>query len=101
MTLDQYLTLATLVFCIGIYGVLTRRNAIGVLISIELMFNAVNLLMVAFTFHVSPQGLAGQIFAVLIIVIAAAETTVGMAIVLLLYRGFRGILVDRVNFLKW
>lgn len=101
MTLDQYLTLATLVFCIGIYGVLTRRNAIGVLISIELMFNAVNLLMVAFTLYVSPQGLAGQIFAVFIIVIAAAETTVGMAIVLLLYRGFRGILVDRVNFLKW
>ena len=101
MTLDQYLTLATLVFCIGIYGVLTRRNAIGVLISVELMFNAVNLLMVAFTRFVAPQGLEGQIFAVFIIVIAAAETTVGMAIVLLLYRGFRGILVDRINLLKW
>ena len=101
MSLDQYLTLATLVFMIGMYGVLTRRNAIGVLISIELMFNAVNLLMVAFTRFVSPQGLEGQIFSVFIIVIAAAEATVGMAIVLLLYRGFKGINVDRVNFLKW
>jgi NAD(P)H-quinone oxidoreductase subunit 4L len=101
MTLDQYLTLGMLVFCIGVFGVLTRRNAIGVLISVELMFNAVNLVMVAFTRFISPSGLEGQVFAVFIIVIAAAETTVGMAIVLLLYRGFRGILVDRINMLKW
>jgi NADH-quinone oxidoreductase subunit K len=99
--MNQYLTLAVLVFMIGLFGVLTRRNAIGVLISIELMFNAVNLLLVTFTRYVGPQGLAGQIFAVFIIVIAAAEATVGMAIVLLLYRGFRGINVDKVNFLKW
>jgi len=101
MTLYQYLTLATLVFCIGIFGVLTRRNAIGVLIAIELLFNSVNLLLVAFTKFVSPQGLVGQVFAIFIIVIAAAETTVGMAIVLLVYRGFRGIQADRINFLKW
>jgi NADH-quinone oxidoreductase subunit K len=101
MNLNQYLTLATLVFVIGMFGVLTRRNAIGILISVELMFNAVNLTLVAFTKFISPQGLAGQVFAVFIIVIAAAETTVGMAIVLLLYRGFRGINVDRVHFLKW
>ena len=101
MTLYQYLTLASLIFCIGTFGVLTRRNAIGVLIALELMFNSVNLLLVAFTRFVSPQGLEGQIFAVFVIVIAAAEATVGMAIVLLLYRGFRGIQVDRVNFLKW
>jgi len=101
MNLNQYLTLATLVFCIGIFGLLTRRNAIGILISIELMFNAVNLSLVAFTRFISPDGLAGQIFSVFIIVIAAAETTVGMAIVLLLYRGFRGINIDRVHFLKW
>lgn len=101
MTLYQYLALATLVFCIGVFGVLTRRNAIGVLIAIELLFNSVNLLFVAFTKFVSPQGLAGQVFAIFIIVIAAAETTVGMAIVLLVYRGFRGIQVDRINFLKW
>ena len=101
MTLYQYLTLASLIFCIGTFGVLTRRNAIGVLISLEIMFNSVNLLLVAFTRFVSPQGLEGQIFALFVIVIAAAESTVGMAIVLLLYRGFRGIQVDRVNFLKW
>jgi NAD(P)H-quinone oxidoreductase subunit 4L len=101
VTLYQYLTLASLVFCIGMSGVLTRRNAIGVLISLELMFNSVNLLLVAFTRFVSPQGLEGQIFALFVIVIAAAEATVGMAIIMLLYRGFRGIQVDRVNFLKW
>ena len=101
MSLYQYLTLAALIFCIGTFGVLSRRNAIGVLISLELMFNSVNILLVAVTRFVSPQGLEGQIFAVFVIVIAAAEATVGMAIVLLLYRGFRGILVDRVNFLKW
>ena len=101
MTLYQYLALATLVFCIGVFGVLTRRNAIAVLIAIELLFNSVNLLLVAFTKFVSPQGLVGQLFAVFIIVIAAAETTVGMAIVLLVYRGFRGIQTDRIGFLKW
>ena len=101
MTLYQYLTLATLVFCIGVFGVLTRRNAIAVLIAIELLFNSVNLLLVAFTKFISPQGLVGQLFAVFIIVIAAAETTVGMAIVLLVYRGFRGIQTDRIGFLKW
>lgn len=65
------------------------------------MFNSVNLLMVAFTKYISPQGLEGQVFAIFIIVIAAAESVVGMAIILLLYRGFRGIDVDRVNYLKW
>jgi len=101
VSLNQYLTLASLVFMIGLFGVLTRRNAIGILISIELMFNAVNLLLVAFTRFVAPQALTGQIFSIFIIVIAAAEATVGMAIVLLIYRGFRGINVDRINFLKW
>ena len=101
MTVYQYLTLAALIFCVGLFGVLTRRNAIGVLIAIELMFNAVNILLVAMARFVSPQGLEGQIFAVFVIVIAAAEATVGMALVLLLYRGFRGIQIDRVNFLKW
>lgn len=101
MTFYQYLTLATLVFCIGLFGVLTRRNAVAVLIAIELMFNSVNLLLVAFTKFVSPAGLVGQLFAVFVIVIAAAEVTVGMAIVLLVYRGFRGIQADRIGFLKW
>jgi NADH:ubiquinone oxidoreductase subunit K len=101
MTLNQYLTLGALVFVIGLFGVLTRRNAIGILISIELMFNSVNLMFVAFARYISPQGIGGQIFSIFIIVIAAAEATIGMAIVLLIYRGFRGINVDRINFLKW
>ena len=101
MILNQYLTLAALVFIIGLFGVLTRRNAVGILISIELMFNAVNIMFVAFARYVEPQGIAGQVFSIFVIVIAAAEATIGMAIVLLIYRGFRGINVDRINFLKW
>ncbi len=99
--LNHYLTLSTILFCIGIFGVLTRRNAIGILMSIELMFNAVNINFVAFSRFVTPAALVGQIFAVFVITIAAAEATVGLAIVLLIYRNFKGINVDNINIMKW
>jgi NADH-quinone oxidoreductase subunit K len=88
-------------FGIGIFGVLTRRNAIGILMSIELMFNAVNINFVAFSKFVTPGEFVGQIFAIFVITIAAAEATVGLAIVLLMYRNFKGINVDAVNIMKW
>ncbi len=97
----QYLALATILFAIGIFGVLTRRNAIGILMSLELMFNAVNINLVAFNKFIGPDNLTGQIFAIFIIVIAAAEATVGLAIVLLLYRNWRGIDIDNINIMKW
>ena len=75
-------------FCIGIYGVVTRRNAIGVLMAIELMFNAANINFIAFSKFITPTLLTGQIFAVFVIAIAAAEATVGLAIVILIYRAF-------------
>lgn len=99
--LNHYLILSTVLFCIGIFGVLTRRNAIGILMSIELMFNAVNINFVAFSKFVTPGEFVGQIFAIFVITIAAAEATVGLAIVLLIYRNFKGINVDNINMMKW
>ncbi|MGB7061196.1 MAG: NADH-quinone oxidoreductase subunit NuoK [Candidatus Zixiibacteriota bacterium] len=99
--LNHYLILSTVLFCIGIFGVLTRRNAIGILMSIELMFNAVNINFVAFSKFVTPGEFVGQIFAIFVITIAAAEATVGLAIVLLIYRNFKGINVDNINIMKW
>jgi len=86
---------------VGIFGVLTRRNAIGVLMSLELMFNAVNINFVAFSKFVTPTQFVGQIFAIFVITIAAAEATVGLAIVLLIYRNYKGINVDEINIMKW
>ena len=99
--LDHYLALSAIVFCIGIYGMLTRRNAIGVLMSVELMFNAVNVTLVAFSRYITPEAVTGQVIAVFTIAVAAAEATVALAIVLLIYQHHRGIDVDRINFMKW
>jgi len=86
---------------VGVFGVLTRRNAIGILMSIELLFNAVNINFVAFSRFVTPGDFVGQIFTIFVITIAAAEATVGLAIVLLIYRNFKGIYVDNINIMKW
>jgi len=97
----QYLALAAILFAIGVFGVLTRRNAVGILMSLELMFNAANINLVTFNRYIGPENLTGQIFATFVIVIAAAEAVVGLAIVLLLYRNWRGIDVDNINLMKW
>jgi NADH:ubiquinone oxidoreductase subunit K len=99
--LQHYLALAAILFGIGLFGVLTRRNAVGILMSIELMFNAVNINLVAFNRYVTPADFTGQIFSIFVIVVAAAEATVGLAIVLLIYRNFRDIFVDNINLMKW
>ncbi|MCK5124868.1 MAG: NADH-quinone oxidoreductase subunit NuoK [candidate division Zixibacteria bacterium] len=101
MGLYHYLSLAAFLFAIGLYGILTRRNAIAILMSLELMFNAVNINLVAFNRFSGSDGLSGQIFALFVIAIAAAEATVGLAIVILIYRNWRSIDADRVNLLKW
>ena len=96
-----YLVLAAILFSIGMFGVLTRRNVIGILMSLELMFNAVNINFVAFNKFVWTDGLVGQMFAIFIVVVAAAEAVVGLAIVLLLYRNWQGIKSDYVSVMKW
>jgi len=101
MQLMHYLTLAAILFSIGFYGLITRRNAIAILMSLELMFNAVNINLVAFNRFVTPTEFIGQVFAIFVIVVAAAEATVGLAIVILVYRNWRSIDADRVNLMKW
>lgn len=101
MQLIHYLALSGILFSIGFYGVITRRNAIAILMSLELMFNAVNINLVAFNRFVTPSEFVGQIFAIFVIVIAAAEATVGLAIVILIHRNWRSIDADRVNLMKW
>ena len=100
-TLLHFLVLAAVLFALGVFGLLTRRNAVGVLMSIELLFNAAAINFVAFAKYVAPQEIAGQVFTIFIITIAAAEAAVGLAIVILLYRNFKGIEVDKINFMKW
>jgi NAD(P)H-quinone oxidoreductase subunit 4L len=98
VALNQYLILSAFLFCCGVYGVLARRNGVLVLLSVELMLNAVNINLVAFSAFTSQ--VAGQVFALFVITIAAAEVGVGLAIVLLIYRNLRSPDLDRVDQLK-
>lgn len=88
-------------FSIGVYGVLARRNAVLVLMSIELMLNAVNVNLVAFSQFLRDALLAGQVFALFVITVAAAEVGIGLAIVILIFRNRETINVDEVNLLRW
>ena len=97
----NFLGLAAILFSIGLFGVLTRRNVIGILMSLELMFNAVNINFVVFNKYIWTDGLVGQMFAIFIVVVAAAEAVVGLAIVLLLYRNWQGIDAENVSVMKW
>ena len=92
-------------FSLGIYGALTRRNVLGILISLELMFNAAMLNFVAFNAyelpHESLSPLHGQVFALFIILVAAAEAVVGLALVLAIYRNLKSVYVEKLTLLKW
>jgi NADH:ubiquinone oxidoreductase subunit K len=90
---------SAVLFSAGVYGVLARRNAVLVLMSIELMLNAVNVNLVAFSQQL--RNLTGQVFALFVIAVAAAEVGIGLAIVILIYRNRETINVDEVNLLKW
>ncbi len=98
MPITQYLMLSAFLFCCGVYGVLARRNAVLVLMSIELMLNAVNINLVAFSAQLNDA--AGQVFALFVIAIAAAEVGVGLAIVLLIYRNRVGVNLDEIDLMK-
>jgi NAD(P)H-quinone oxidoreductase subunit 4L len=96
--LNQFLILSAFLFCTGIYGVLARRNGVLVLMSVELMLNAVNINLIAFSAY--GHDIGGQVFALFVITIAAAEVGVGLAIVLLIYRNLRSSNLDQVDQLK-
>ncbi|HEY3298873.1 MAG TPA: NADH-quinone oxidoreductase subunit NuoK [Armatimonadota bacterium] len=99
--LEWFLGLSAILFCIGIYGVLSRRNAISILMGIELMLNAANINLVAFARYLHPTMLLGDVFAVFVLTIAAAETAVGLAIVISVYRNRQEINVDEMDLMKW
>jgi NADH:ubiquinone oxidoreductase subunit K len=99
--LEHYLILSTVLFSIGLYGALAKRNAIVILMSIELMLNAVNIAMVAFSRYIVPLLLTGQVFAIFIMVVAAAEAAVGLAIIMAIYRGRETIDVTQIDLMKW
>lgn len=98
MLLNQFLFLGAVIFCIGVYGVITRRNAVMVLMSIELILNSVNINLIAFALrNGSPDG---HVFALYVIAVAAAEVGVGLAMVLLVYRNRRSIALDELAEMK-
>ena len=99
--LQAYLVLAAVLFCTGVWGLINSRNAVRVLMSIELMLNAVNLNLMAFSNYLDPVGINGQVFAVFVISIAAAEAAVGLAIVLSIYRNRDTVDMEQFNLLKW
>ncbi|MDZ4770433.1 MAG: NADH-quinone oxidoreductase subunit NuoK [Chloroflexota bacterium] len=96
----MYLLVAAAMFCIGVYGVLSRRNAVAILMSVELMLSAVNINLIAFWRYTAPSDMAGQVFTSFVFVIAAAEAAVGLAIIISIYRSRRSVAVEDVNLLK-
>ena len=99
--LENYLVLSAIMFSLGVYGVLTRRNAVLILMSVELMLNAVSLNFVAFASYLDPSNIIGAVFAVFVITVAAAEVGLALAIIIRLYRNRSTANVDEVATLKW
>ncbi len=103
--LQYYLVLAAALFCIGLFTALSRRNAVAVLMGIELMLNAVNINLVAFWRYIKPStpvwDLAGQIFALFVVTLAAAEAAIGLALVIAIYRSRDTVNVEDVDLMKW
>jgi len=100
MSLGHYLVLGAALFLIGVFGALTRRNVIGILMSIELMFNAANINLAAFNHYLHPGGVTGTTLALFVITVAAAEVVVGLALVLAIYRNAPTVYVEDFDLLK-
>ena len=99
--INNFLVLSSILFSLGIYGVLARRNAVLILMSVELMLQAVSINFIAFAVYLSPQAFTGLIFAVFVITIAAAEVGLALAIILRLYRNKATANVDEADMMKW
>ncbi|MFA6092829.1 MAG: NADH-quinone oxidoreductase subunit NuoK [Elusimicrobiota bacterium] len=100
MTLSHYLAVSTALFLIGLFGALTRRNILGILMGIELMFNAANINLAAFNRFLHPSGFVGSAVAVFIIAVAAAEIVVGLALVVAIYRAQGTLYTEDIHLLK-
>ena len=99
--LSWYLILAAGLFCIGLYGALARRNAIGILMAVELMLNAVNINLIAFWRHITPALMTGQLFALFVIAVAASEAAVGLALIVAIYRSRDTVNVEDIDLMKF
>ncbi|MEW6716305.1 MAG: NADH-quinone oxidoreductase subunit NuoK [Chloroflexota bacterium] len=99
--LPWYLIFAAALFCIGLYGVLARKNAIAILMGVELMLNAVNINLIAFWRYQAVEQVAGPAFAVIVFAVAAAEVAVGLALFISIYRRRDSIIADDIDLLKW
>ncbi len=99
--LGHYLILSAVLFSIGLYGAVAKRNAIVILMCIEIMLNAVNIALVAFSRFVTPALLTGQVFAIFVMTVAAAEAAVGLAIIMAVYRSRGTIEATRIDLMKW
>ena len=101
MLLNQFLILGAAMFALGIYGLLVRRNIVLILLSVELMLNAVNINLVAFESVIRSSDAVGQVFAIFVITIAAAEVGIGLAIVLMIFRNRKSSNVDDLSLMRW
>ena len=101
ISMNWFLIFAAALFSIGLYGVLARKNAIMILMGIELMLNAVNINLVTFWRYTDPGIVTGQVFAVIVFAVAAAEVAVGLALVISLYRRRNTVAADEINLMKW
>ena len=99
--LNHYVILSAFLFCVGIFGVLTRRNVIGILMSIELILNAANINLIAFNKYLGSADGLGQVFSLFVIAIAAAGSVVGLVLVIAIYRNGKSVYMDEVNLMKW
>ena len=99
--LTHFLILAALLFCIGLYGLFVKRNIIAILMSIELMLNAVNINLIAFSRFITPDALTGQVFAIFTITVAAAEVAVGLAMVFRVYHDRNTVHAARLDEMRW
>ncbi|MBI2848837.1 MAG: NADH-quinone oxidoreductase subunit NuoK [Chloroflexi bacterium] len=101
MGLNHYLLLGAALFCVGLYGALAKRNTVVILMSIEIMLNAVNLTLVAFSRYITPTLLTGQIFAIFIMTVAAAEAACLLACIICVYRNRETVDAEDMNLLRW
>jgi NADH:ubiquinone oxidoreductase subunit K len=99
--LSWYLMLAAALFSVGLFGVLVRRNAVAILLGVELMLNAVNINLVAFWRYGDVTSMAGQVFTVIVFAVAAAEVAVGLALVISVYRRRNTVVADELDMMKW
>jgi NADH:ubiquinone oxidoreductase subunit K len=101
VSLEHYLILSAILFSIGLYGALAKRNAVVILMSMEIMLVAASIAMVAFSRYIVPTLLTGQVFVIFIMVVAAAEAAVGLAIIMAIYRSYSTIDATKINLMKW